>query len=429
MTTFSRLRAADVLLLSQVIRGTDAFAHPLARRIGRSFLPHAWKYGPAISDDDIIAKRDAEIYADVSSQVRQCFGWLMAYLLPELSVDDFPHYTKPPVLSVRLSPLQGLGVFAASHIRKGTVACLYPGYVWPSTSKSLPASDFAVTNVHSRERAVIDGEGWLYEGMGDVMAEWGVDLAAFSPGQFKGIGRLSDEAVKLQMSRCKAKDARGKARVVSVIHRNPLALGNFINHPPKGAMPNVAPFAFDYPYLPDFADIDQALKSLTADQPSTSAADADVLSSGFDKRLAAVYVQMLPHALVKSGSETDTAEGSQPSSAEQHSARIKRSSTRQLHDEKYHGESVGRFVWSPGYDDTPPPFPFDGMAFVALRDITENEELMFNYRYSMAEQSLWIGWLSENSPFLDSIYPKWYSKVDERRFFLAHTRPSTQTDR
>mmetsp|Transcript_96057 Transcript_96057/g.200673 ORF Transcript_96057/g.200673 Transcript_96057/m.200673 type:complete len:295 (-) Transcript_96057:56-940(-) len=124
-------------------------------------------------------------------------------------------------------------------------------------------------------------------------------------------------------------------------HGNRLAVGNLCNHPPKGTFPNVVPMAFRWP----------SWQELGQETP-------------------AHWARLIPHVAVRGGQIVHTASGPK-------------------HTEP--GKEKEFF----------PPWPFLGMALVAIRPIAMKEELFWNYR------------LHPRADEVVGKYPPWYTPVDD----------------
>lgn len=115
-------------------------------------------------------------------------------------------------------PSAGLGVFVDGKVVAGTVLCIYPGLVyWPGTLTKEAAGDSEYI-ISRYDGVTIDGRHWD-EKADDAMVE----------------------AAKLAMAR--GRDTRDAVRDCFL---NPYAIGQFVNHPPPSALPNViaVPFSF-----------------------------------------------------------------------------------------------------------------------------------------------------------------------------------------
>uniref|UniRef100_A0A6B2L933 SET domain-containing protein n=1 Tax=Arcella intermedia TaxID=1963864 RepID=A0A6B2L933_9EUKA len=116
-------------------------------------------------------------------------------------------------------PESGYGVFAYGSILPGTVVAFYPGTVYSPydlTPEVIEGNEYMISRY---DTIVIDGKRWAYE------AETKAKTAVYMQ---HGTGVHIDQGVLSP-------------------YRNPFGIGQFINHPAPGDMPNVMPFTFDFP--------------------------------------------------------------------------------------------------------------------------------------------------------------------------------------
>ncbi|CAK9055372.1 unnamed protein product [Durusdinium trenchii] len=109
------------------------------------------------------------------------------------------------ILKLGVSPVTNLGIFTATSLKRGQLACFYPGRIF--TDDHLPPGDQLFTNEY--EGVHLDGKGWF-------PAAWRPDPAL-------------------------------QGREPILWHGNRLAVGNLLNHPAKGQLPNVVPMIFRWP--------------------------------------------------------------------------------------------------------------------------------------------------------------------------------------
>eukprot|EP00927_Polykrikos_kofoidii_P079540 TRINITY_DN76318_c0_g1_i1.p1 TRINITY_DN76318_c0_g1~~TRINITY_DN76318_c0_g1_i1.p1 ORF type:complete len:311 (-),score=37.22 TRINITY_DN76318_c0_g1_i1:16-948(-) len=185
-----------------------------------------------------------------------------------------------------------LGVRLLSDIPAGRFVCFYPGrIVVPASSqgeRELPKSDKILANEY--EGVYIDGKGWLAASLRGHPALGGSGSV--------DVGGFSDR---------------------TLWHGNRLALGNLINHPPRGSFPNCIPMAFHWPTWQDVGE-----------------------------ETPARWARLVPHVVVQSGKIVRTASGETV------------------------GEGVEK-VWFP-------PWPHMGFGFFSVRAVRSGEELFWNYR-------------------------------------------------
>eukprot|EP00931_Biecheleriopsis_adriatica_P056852 TRINITY_DN33719_c0_g1_i2.p1 TRINITY_DN33719_c0_g1~~TRINITY_DN33719_c0_g1_i2.p1 ORF type:complete len:281 (-),score=50.17 TRINITY_DN33719_c0_g1_i2:46-888(-) len=175
-----------------------------------------------------------------------------------------------------------LGVRVTQQVQAGRLMCIYPGRIFLGGESSLPPGDKLFTNEY--EGVHMDGKGWL-------------------PACWKEHPVLKDQ---LQ---------------TSIWHGNRLAIGNLLNHPSAGQLPNCVPMPFWWPAW-----------------------------QGLNQATPAYWARLIPHVVVQGGQIIRTASGEKPGS----------------------GSTPSRF----------PPWPHMGMAFFSILPLSPGEELFLNYRLS-----------------------------------------------
>lgn len=180
-----------------------------------------------------------------------------------------------------------LGVRTKLHARPGQIICLYPGRIFEADEQNLPKSDMLYSNEY--EGVYIDGKGWF-------------------PVHWRENALLATHSA-----------SRG-----TLWHGNRLAVGNLLNHPPKGTLPNCVPMAFRWPAWQEIGEASPAY-----------------------------WARLVPHVVLKCGRVMRTASGESPTGA---------------------GDQVAKDrVWFP-------PWPHMGVALVAVRSLQPGDELFWNYR-------------------------------------------------
>lgn len=186
-----------------------------------------------------------------------------------------------PSLELMRSPIAvadaPLGIRSLGPLAPGSLVGFYPGRIF-QPEEPLPKSDMLYSSEFGE--VYIDGKGWL-------------------PLHWKDHPLLQETPMALW-------------------HGNRLAIGNLLNHPPRGTLPNCVPMAFCWP---------------TWEQ--------------LQLRTPAHWARLLPHVEVQQGQVTRTPSG-----------------VRNAGEEK---------LWFP-------PWPYLGAALVAVRRVQPQEELFWNYR-------------------------------------------------
>jgi len=118
----------------------------------------------------------------------------------------------------------GYGVHVEGTIFPGTVVALYPGHTYDGNilpPQVIMDNDYMIARY---DGTVIDGRGWTKKA----------------------------EELMLKNELHKALGSTGGRHNDLLKFKNPFAIGNFINHPPKGARPNV--LAYNYNFKRNFPD-------------------------------------------------------------------------------------------------------------------------------------------------------------------------------
>lgn len=196
-----------------------------------------------------------------------------------------------PSLELFHSASTNLGIRSLTSVARGQLLCFYPARIFPGATpvSELPLGDQLLTNEY--ENVYLDGKGWL-------PVHWRThELAA----------RLTPPILW---------------------HGNRLAVGNFLNHPKQGQLPNCVPMVFHWPCW-------QQLEQLSP----------------------AFWARLVPHVVL---------------------------------GEK--GQLVRTPSGGIGQDDqaTFPAWPHMGMAMFSLRGIQPGEELLLNYRLSAPFPSWYV---------------------------------------
>jgi len=181
-----------------------------------------------------------------------------------------------------------LGIRTARTTEAGQLLCFYPGRVFEANETQLPKSDMLYSNEY--EGIYIDGKGWF-------------------PAHWRKHPLLEKRA----------------SGANTLWHGNRLAVGNLLNHPPKGSFPNCVPMAFRWPTWQDLGE------------PTP-----------------AYWARLVPHVVINEGQVVRTASG--------------RSESRNVSQKQSEGK-----VWFP-------PWPHMGVALVAVRSLQPGDELHWNYR-------------------------------------------------
>jgi len=204
-----------------------------------------------------------------------------------------------PRLDVFHSPLglpaKMLGVCAIDDVSPGRLLCFYPGRLVVPTfdpgEPEPPRSDKMLTNEY--EGVYIDGQGWL-------------------PMSLRGHAALGGGG---------SSDVGGAAEQ-TLWHGNRLGIGNLLNHPPQGVLPNCVPMIFRWP----------TWKDLGEDSPAR-------------------WARLIPHVVVRNGSVVRTASGETAAALAP-------------------GQEK---VWFPAW-------PHFGFALFSVRTLHSGDELFWNYR-------------------------------------------------
>jgi len=181
-----------------------------------------------------------------------------------------------------------LGIRTTHTAEPGQLLCFYPGRVFQADERQLPKSDMLYSNEY--EGIYIDGKGWF-------------------PTHWRNHPLLE-----------------GRASGANTLwHGNRLAVGNLLNHPSKGLLPNCVPMAFRWPTWQELGETTPAY-----------------------------WARLVPHVVINEGRVLRTASGrteSETAGQEQSEAK----------------------VWFP-------PWPHMGVALVAVRGLRPGDELHWNYR-------------------------------------------------
>lgn len=207
----------------------------------------------------------------------------LSLLCSELAAGQGSKQAGLPDLELFASPAADadgpLGIRTLNRIPIGQLVCFYPGRIFDPDEPNLPMGDKVISNEY--EGVYLDGKGWL-------------------PAQWSGHPLLANEARP-------------------VMHKNRMAVGNLLNHPPKGMLPNCVPIAFRWPSWQELGESSPAF-----------------------------WARLIPHVGMRDGRIVRTASGD----------------TTLPDSEK---------VWFP-------PFPHMGLAFIALQTVHPGSELYLNYR-------------------------------------------------
>eukprot|EP00439_Symbiodinium_sp_Y106_P024326 s6809_g2.t5 len=174
------------------------------------------------------------------------------------------------------SPGAALGIRTLRHTLPGQLLGFYPGTVMDASEPNLPKSDKLFANEYNG--VYLDGKGWL-------------------PAHWRDHHLL-----------------QGESR--AIWHGNRLAVGNLLNHPPAGILPNCIPMAFRWPTWSELGEENPAL-----------------------------WARLLPHVFMRQGQVVQTASG------------------------RKDDEAVKFPAW-----------PYMGMAFITVLEARPGEELFWNYR-------------------------------------------------
>ncbi|XP_024525451.1 uncharacterized protein LOC9658478 [Selaginella moellendorffii] len=192
----------------------------------------------------------------------------------------------------------GQGLFLEGIARTGTVVALYPGVIYsPAKYWYIPGypkldNPYLVSRY---EGYVIDGKSWgkggtsrefwdgydepeeKEEDLEDRKEEQGEEAmvdkasegeAASQGGKEKKIGDRFKALIEVKDEDDTPPPSRLKIEVIE--RRNPLALAHFVNHPPKGQLPNVMICPYDFPeheedmrpYIPNLRFEDDTVKNM-----------------------------------------------------------------------------------------------------------------------------------------------------------------------
>lgn len=198
--------------------------------------------------------------------------------------------TQLPSLELFHSASTNLGIRSLTSVDRGQLLCFYPARIFPGATpvSELPLGDQLLTNEY--ENVYLDGKGWF-------PVHWRThELAA----------RLTPPVLW---------------------HGNRLAVGNFLNHPQQGQLPNCVPMVFHWP---SWQQLDQA---------------------------PAFWARLVPHVVLgEKGRLVRTPSG-----------------------------GIGQDDQA-----TFPAWPHMGMAMFSLRGIKPGEELLLNYRLSAPFPSWYV---------------------------------------
>ncbi|CEM23487.1 unnamed protein product [Vitrella brassicaformis CCMP3155] len=466
----ARLFARDVLLLHHILFDSNPWHRSVRHLRSRNpLMPMLHSVMPPPWDEEL-ERKDLDIYRHLTRVVERQFGFILCEILGlEAGAFGKGRFERPAALRVGKSviPGGGLGVFAAEDIRRGAFVTFYPGFIFTNPDlRVIPDSDYVVVNANSANNVVMDGYGWQAE-----------DIQAFPAGNLPPAygGGGSDEMVfheRYEKGKSKGKGSKGggggQQRDVRIVHKNRIGIGQIVNHAPSLEHLNLAPFPFRFPYLTDYTDVNQraiaAAQQRQQQRQETTVSDVpQVLSSGFSSALCVALQQLTPHSVIR---PVDT--NLEKLIDRQHESRLSNALMRRIRRFVQYGDYVDRHrlraareaalalssatgekeleepeattvdptqppppltraiardresPWP--FDDTPPPFPFDGLGYVALRDIPAGEELFWNYRFAGVGTSL-VQQAILRTPVLHRWwYPHWYHFIDEREFFLRHVK-------
>ena len=156
------------------------------------------------------------------------------------------------VVAPSTEPRAGRGLFARGRVRAGSVAATYPGLAYVGAARRFVIDARARAGRARREYlmaradgSVIDAGPWG-RGAGDDDAWPGAPVALD-----EAEARRADGASWLERLRtptlARARRERLARECAALDRANPLALGHFANHPPRGTAPNVVAASVDVP--------------------------------------------------------------------------------------------------------------------------------------------------------------------------------------
>lgn len=245
----------------------------------------------------------------------------------KLSVDQ--EDSKLPELEVFASPISAseypLGIRCKTAVRPGQLLCFYPGTIIPWDEPLLPQSEYLISNEY--DGVYFDGEGW-------IPSQWRMDPL---------LDRYS----------------------MAFWHNNRLAVGNLVNHPPKGHLPNCVQIGFRWP----------SWKEVPAHSPAS-------------------WARLVPHVQLQ---HSPSSMAGMTDKAPPHE------------DVRWQPPWLPRWLpWLPRWFPFP-DFPHLGLAFVAVQPLEPGDEIFLDYRLN--------AWSKAADP--SGPYPDWYSPVDSSAFDRA----------